>query len=416
MHQVFVELYNYRPQWRELDDERRRAFVFGLSNALADLQRQGVEIIGYGANDPDTDRRAPYDFFSVYRVPDAATRRGFEAGIAASGWYDYFEQVNIGGAALSPLGALLNNVALLPPAPQGPPIPAVSPFTKRRVDVLGRTMAYVDEGTGVPVVFVHGDVMSSFLWRNVIPHLDGGRTRSLAVDLIGAGDSDKLPDSGPGSYSFATHARHFDAWMEALDLGDGVVLVGHDWGANVAFDWAMRNEGRVRGLAFSEAITPPFDWEDWPEGMRPQFAYLRTAEGEKDVLENNFFVHAAPQTITRMLAPAELAEIVRPYARPGEDRRPTSDWPREVPFGDDRGETRTALESQAAWLARTPVPKLHLPGVPGGIARLGGRKRELIGTWPNLTEAPVPGLHWTPEDAPHAMGAALAEWLRALTD
>ncbi|XUL93933.1 haloalkane dehalogenase [Streptomyces galilaeus] len=273
-------------------------------------------------------------------------------------------------------------------------------------------MTYLDEGVGVPVVFVHGDVMSSFLWRNVIPHLDGQRTRSIAVDLIGAGDSDKLPDTGPGTYSLATHARYFDAWMKALELHEGVVLVGHDWGANVAFDWAMRNEERVRGLAFSETITPPFDWEDWPAEVRPEFEYLRTAEGEKDVLENNIFVNSAPHSITRMLNPAELAEIVRPYAQPGGDRRPTIDWPSQVPFGDDRSQTRTALEAQAEWLAGTSVPKLHLPGTPGGIARLGGRKRELISTWPNLTEVPVPGVHWTPEDAPHAMGTALAEWLR----
>jgi haloalkane dehalogenase len=274
-------------------------------------------------------------------------------------------------------------------------------------------MTFVDEGSGVPVVFVHGDVMSSFLWRNVIPHLDG-EARSIAVDLIGAGDSDKLTDAGPGTYTFATHARYFDAWMQALNLSDEIILVGHDWGADLVFDWAMRHEDRVRGLAFSEAITPPFDWEDWPATMRPQFQYLRTAQAEEDVLKNNFFVNASRRSITRMLEPAEWAEIVRPYAEPGEGRRPTIDWPREVPFGDDRSETRTALEAQAAWMATTEIPKLHMPGVPGGIARVGGRKRELISTWPNITEIPVPGVHWTPEDAPHAMGAALAKWVRSL--
>jgi haloalkane dehalogenase len=411
--QVFIELYTYRPAWRSLDAGQRRAFVLGVTDALAGLRKQGVEVIGYGSNDPGTDRRAPYDFFSVYRLPDTVTRREMEAGIAASGWYRYFEQVNVGGAALSPIGALLNNAALLAPAEQGPPLSPVSPYAKRRVEVLGRTMSFVDEGTGAPVVFVHGDVMSSFLWRNVIPHLEG-LARALAVDLIGAGDSDKLPRSGPGTYTFATHTRYFTAWMASLDLPDGVVLVGHDWGANVAFDWAMHHEDQVRGLVFSEAITPPFAWEDWPEGMRAPFAHLRTPEGERDVLENNAFVDAAPATMTRMLAPAELAEIQRPYARPGEDRRPTIDWPREVPFGDDRTETRTALEAQAAWLAGSPLPKLHLPAAGGGIARPGGRRRELISTWPNLTEVPVPGLHWTPEDAPHAMGSALAGWLPTL--
>ncbi|MFJ9367388.1 haloalkane dehalogenase [Nocardia sp. NPDC101769] len=414
MQQIFVELYNYRPEWRALDDEQRQTFVMGVMDALTGLQKQGVEVIGYGANDLETDRRAPYDFFCVYRVPDVDAQRKIEAEVAASGWYDYFDQVNVSGAARTPIGTLLNHVALLPPAPQGPPISAVSPFTKHRANVLGRTMTFLDEGAGIPVVFVHGDVMSSFLWRNVIPHLDGLPARTIAVDLIGAGDSDKLPGAGPGTYSFATHARYFDAWMETLNLSEGVVLVGHDWGANVAFDWAMRNEGRVRGLAFSEGITPPFDWEDWPAEMRPAFQYLRTAEGEQDVLENNVFVNAAPHSITRVLTPAELAEIVRPYAKSGEDRRPTIDWPSQVPFGDDRSEIRTVLEAQAEWLASASVPKLHLPGVPGGIARQGGRRREMISTWPNLTEAPVPGIHWTPEDAPHAMGAALADWLRTI--
>jgi haloalkane dehalogenase len=148
--------------------------------------------------------------------------------------------------------------------------------------------------------------------------------------------------------------------------------------------------------------------------MHAQFRYLRTEDAERDVLENNFFVNASRHSITRMLTPAEWAEIVRPYAEPGEGRRPTIDWPREVPFGDDHGETRAALEAQAAWMATTDIPKLHLPGVPGGIARTGGRRRNLIRTWPAITEAEVPGLHWTPEDAPHAMGAALADWVGSL--
>jgi haloalkane dehalogenase len=235
--------------------------------------------------------------------------------------------------------------------------------------------------------------------------------RAIAVDLIGAGDSDKLPATGAGTYSFDTHAHYLAELLDALEVGDGIVLVGHDWGANLAFDWAMKNEGRVSGIAFSEALLPPFDWSDWPLMVRDGFRHVRTPEGGKDVLENNFFVNFARPSMLRMLAPQEWDEIVRPYANPGEDRRPTLDWPRSVPFGDDDTDIRRVLEGQAAWLAKTPIPKLHLAGVPGAIARVGGRRRALIQTFPELTVADVQGLHWTPLDDPHATGAGLARWL-----
>jgi len=199
-----------------------------------------------------------------------------------------------------------------------------------------------------------------------------------------------------------------------LDVGDGVVLVGHDWGSNLAFDWAMMNERRVRGIAFSEALLPPFDWSDWPATVRDGFEHVRTSEGGRDVLENNFFVDYARDKMLRMLAQQDWDEIVRPYASPGEDRRPTLDWPRSVPFGDDDTEVRRVLEHQAAWLSKTRIPKLHLAGVPGAIERVGGRRRATISAFPNLTLAEVEGAHWTPLDDPHATGAGLASWLRKL--
>lgn len=410
MQQIFVELYNYRQPWVVLSIPERESFVGTLAGALAALQAQGVEVLAYGVNDPDTDHRAPYDFFCVYQVPDAGLQRMFEAGIAASGWYDYFEQVNVSGAAATPAGTLMKNVLLEPAKRQGKPVAATWSYDKQSTTVDGHSMSYVDTGSGTPVVMIHGDVMSSFLWHEVIPHVAENH-RAIAVDLIGAGDSDKLSPSGSGTYSFDVHARYLDGLLEALDLGEDVILVGHDWGANLAFDWAIKHEARVRGIAFAEALLPPFEWSDWPVLVRQPFEYMRTEQGGKDVLENNFFLGVARDNLARVMPPAEWAEIVRPYANPGEDRRPMLDWPRSVPFGDDDTPVRRTLEAQADWLAQSPIPKLHLAGVPGGIEALGGRRRETIATFPNLTVADVTGLHWTPLDDPHGTGEGLAAWL-----
>ncbi|MEW2502861.1 haloalkane dehalogenase [Amycolatopsis sp. NPDC047767] len=416
MQQLFIELYKYKPAWLELSAAERRRFAMALPTALGSLQERGLEILGYGPNDPATDHRADFDFFSVYRLPDAELLRELQAGIAESGWYDYFEQVNAGGPALTPAAALLQNVMLAPASESGPAVSPTSPYRKKSVTVLGSRMSYVDEGAGDrTIVFVHGDVMSSFLWRNVMPYVEGfGRV--IAVDLIGAGDSEKLPDATAGSYGFATHAKHFSALMDQLAVGDDVVLVGHDWGSNVAFDWAMQHEDRVAGIAFAEALLPPFEWSDWPERMRGQFEFLRSPAGEQAVLEDNFFVNAAQHSMVRMLAPAELDTIVRPYRSPGESRRPTIDWPREVPFGDDRTATRDALEAQATCLSTSDTPKLHLAGVPGGIDWVGGRRRDAIAQYRNLSRSEFPGFHWTPEDNPHAFGEHLAAWLHELED
>jgi len=413
VQQIFVELYKYRQEWLDLSAAERESFVGQLAGAVRTLQAQGVEVLGYGVNDPDTDRRAAYDFFSVYRVPDVQIQRLFEAGIAASGWYTYFDQVNVSGPALTPAGALMKNVLCEPAERQGPPIASVSNYTKKSATANGYTMTFIEEGVGSPVVFVHGDIMSSFLWHNVIPYVANNH-RVIAVDLIGAGDSDKLSPAGEGTYSFHTHARYLGELLDRLAIGDDVVLVGHDWGCNLAFDWAMNHERRVRGIAFSEALLPPFDWSDWPAMVQAGFRHLRTAEGGQDVLDNNFFVNSARENMLRMLAPQEWDEIVRPYANPGEDRRPTLDWPRSVPFGDDDTAIRRVLEEQARWLARTSVPKLHLAGTPGGIETVGGRRRETISTFPNLTVTAVQGLHWTPLDDPHAIGAGLQSWLKAI--
>jgi haloalkane dehalogenase len=413
MLQVFVEMYNYTPEWFALSAAERQAFVGTVVSALTDAQREGVDVLACAMNDPGTDRRAPFDFFCVYRMPDLRTRQAFEAGVAAAGWYRFFEQVNLGGAALTPAGALSATARLQRPRSQDRVIEASWSLEKQAATVDGRTMTYVEAGQGKPVVFVHGDVMSSFLWHNVIPHISD-RHRAIAVDLIGAGDSDKLPSSGEGTYCFDAHAHYLHGLLEALDLGDDVVVVGHDWGANLAFDWAMTHEDRVSGIAFAEPLLPPFEWSDWPPMARGPFEHIRTDIGGREVLEDNFFVEWARGQMKRVLPPEEWAEILRPYAGRGESRRPTLEWPRAVPFGDDDTPVRRRLEAQAAWLTETLIPKLHLAGMPGAIAMVGGRRRETIGSFPEVTTAEVEGLHWTPLDDPHQMGASLAAWLEVI--
>jgi haloalkane dehalogenase len=412
MHQIFVELYNYNDVWPRETPENRTAFALELSKAINSLADYGIEVIAYCFNDRDTDRRAPYDFFCVYRVPNVETQKIFEQQIAASGWYRYFDQVNLRGAAMSPTGVLLANVALAPTIPQSEPISSAMPYTKRYAKALDRQMAYIEAGHGDPIVFLHGDVMSSYLWRNVISYVEP-LGRCIAIDLIGAGDSDKLPDSRPGSYDFAEHSRYLDALLEGLHIGGKAVFVGHDWGANLAIDWAAGHEAMVKGIAFSEPLVPPFEWSDWPEYVTPLFQFLRSDAAEAAVLDDNMFVRTcAAGGNLRMLAPEERAEIERPYAEAGEARRPSLTWPREVPFEEDHTPTRARIEAHAAWLTKTQMPKLYLRGVPG--AMLFGRKEATVRKFPNLSEVSVKGLHWAPEDDPHEIGRALHDWIKKI--
>jgi haloalkane dehalogenase len=212
-------------------------------------------------------------------------------------------------------------------------ISSAFPYQKKRQRVLDREMAYVEVGKGDPVVFLHGNPTSSYLWRNVLPHLQS-LGRCIAPDLIGMGDSDKLPNSGPGSYRFVEHRRYLDALLEALDVRERVALVIHDWGSALGFDWANRHRKAVKGIAFMEAIVRPQGWDHWDiMNMRPFLQALRSDAGEKMVLEENFFIEKiVPGAVLRPLTAEEMAEYRRPFAKPGEGRRPTLTWPREIPI------------------------------------------------------------------------------------
>jgi haloalkane dehalogenase len=288
------------------------------------------------------------------------------------------------------------------------PIPAADPYPRRRVRVLDSEMAYVDVGAGDPVVFLHGNPTSSYLWRNVIPHVESVG-RCLAPDLIGMGDSGRAP---AGSYRFVDHARYLDAWFEALGL-TRVTLVVHDWGSALGFHWARRHPERVRGIAYMEALVRPVTWEEWPEAARQVFQAMRSPAGEEMVLTKNVFVERIlPRSVLRGLGEVEMAVYRRPYLEPGESRRPTLTWPRQIPIEGEPADVVAIADAYSRWLATSDVPKLFVNADPGVI--LTGPQREFCRRWPNQREITVRGSHFVQEDSPHEIGRALAEFVARL--
>lgn len=279
---------------------------------------------------------------------------------------------------------------------------------KQTLVVDGSTMAYVDAGEGPPLVFLHGNPTSSYLWRNIIPHLSGAY-RCIAPDLIGMGDSDKLVESGPGSYTFVEHRAHLDALLDRLDLGDDVTLVIHDWGSALGFDWARRHQDRVRGIAYMEAIVMPVEWSDWPDAARGVFEAMRSDAGESIVLDKNIFVERIlPASIMRDLSDEEMDAYRAPYLEPGESRRPTLTWPRQIPIEGEPRQVHDIVSAYAAWLTETDIPKLFVNAEPGSI--LVGRQREFARTFPRQREVTVAGSHFIQEDSPDEIGTAIRTW------
>ena len=297
-------------------------------------------------------------------------------------------------------------------------ISAADPYPRRRAAVLGRVMACVEAGSGRPVVFLHGNPTSSYLWRNVIPRV-APVARCIAPDLIGMGESDKLPSADDEAYRYAVHRDHLDALLDTLDLGAGVVLVGQDWGSVLAFDWARRHAGRVAGIVHFEAIVTPFSWEEFPENpedadsTRRWFERLRSPEGERMILEENMFVETRIPTRTlRDVTEAEMDAYRRPFAEPGEGRRPTLTWARNLPISGEPADVVATVEANAAWLRETPVPKIFIRGRPGGIVQ--GPRIDFCRSLPNTREVVVPGIHYIQEDSPGEIGDAVAGLVRGL--
>lgn len=285
-------------------------------------------------------------------------------------------------------------------------------YEKKQATILGRTMCYIEVGDGDPIVFLHGNPTSSYLWRNIMPHLtDLGRC--LAPDLIGMGDSDKLDNSGPGAYRFVDHRRYLDALFEHLDLTQNVVFVVHDWGSALGLDWANRHRDRVQGLAYMESIVRPLTWAEWPDAAKKVFQGFRSPDGEAMVLQKNVFVERVlPGSILRQLSADEMAVYRRPYQNPGEDRRPTLTWPREIPIDGEPADVTDIVASYSQWLAASDVPKLFVNADPGAI--LTGPQREFCRQWPNQEEITVSGSHFIQEDSPDDIGQSLARFVTRL--
>jgi len=283
---------------------------------------------------------------------------------------------------------------------------------KKFVDVLGKRMAYVELGAGAPIVFQHGNPTSSYLWRNVMPHVQH-LGRCIALDLIGMGDSTKLDASGPDRYTFVEHRRFFDAALAALGVGREVTFVIHDWGSALGFDWANRHRGDVKGICYMEAIVRPLTWAEWPEAARAVFQGFRSPAGDDIVLQKNVFVERVlPGSILRKLTDEEMNVYRRPFVEPGEGRRPTLTWPRQIPIDGQPADVVEIVQRYADWLAVADVPKLFVNADPGAI--LISAQREFCRRWPNQKEVTVRGNHFLQEDSPDDIGRAIADWLARL--
>ncbi|MDA2913402.1 haloalkane dehalogenase [Acidobacteriia bacterium AH_259_A11_L15] len=285
-------------------------------------------------------------------------------------------------------------------------------YGKKRIDVLGKSMAYMEVGSGNPIVFLHGNPTSSYLWRNIIPYLEG-LGRCIAPDLIGMGDSEKLEPSGPHSYRFVEHRQYLNKLLEYLGVTKNVTFVVHDWGSALGFDWANHHRDAVKAIAYMEAIVQPMTLADWSAEIREIFAAFRSPAGEEMILEKNIFLEQLLfGSVMRGLTDGEKEVYRRPYREPGESRRPILTWPREIPFDGEPSDVTEIVKNYGEWLSTSNVPKLFINAEPGAI--LTGRQREFCRRWPNQKEVTVKGVHFIQEDSPDEIGQAIADWLRSI--
>ena len=286
------------------------------------------------------------------------------------------------------------------------------PTSQQFAEVNGKRIAYLEAGAGDPIVLLHGNPTSSYLWRNIIPELEGSG-RVIAPDLIGQGDSDKLPaEDGPDRYSFQVAYDYLDGLLRQIGADQQVTLVIHDWGSGLGFHWARLNPEAVKGIAYMEAIVTPMTWEDWPESARGIFQGFRSSKGEDLVLERNMFVEAVlPSSIMRDLSENEMAAYRAPFDT-RDHRQPTLNWPRQIPIDGEPPHMVELVEAYGAFMASSEIPKLFVNAEPGSI--LVGKQREFCRSWPNQTEVTVKGLHFLQEDSPTEIGQAVAAWLTTL--
>tara|TARA_Y100000588_G_scaffold394681_1_gene516536 strand:- start:575 stop:1450 length:876 start_codon:yes stop_codon:yes gene_type:complete len=284
---------------------------------------------------------------------------------------------------------------------------------KHFITVNQKKMAYIETGEGDPIVFLHGNPTSSYLWRNIIPFVSQ-MGRCIAPDLIGQGDSEKLDNTDAGSYRYIEHRQYLFELLEQIGVTSDVTFVIHDWGSALGFDWSMQNPDSVKGVCYMEAIVKPFEsWNDWPENARGIFQGFRSESGEEMVLEKNLFVEGVlPSAILRDLEEEEMAEYRRPFLESGETRRPTLTWPREIPIEGFPEDVTEIVSAYAKFMMESSFPKLFINAEPGAI--LTGEQREFCRKWQNQTEVTVAGNHFIQEDSPEEIGEALASWYSSI--
>jgi len=286
-------------------------------------------------------------------------------------------------------------------------ISAEDRLPRRRIPILDTEMSHVTVGHGHPIVFLHGNPTSSYLWRNVIPHVsDLGWC--LAPDLVGMGQSGPSP---AGAYRFRDHSRYLDAWFDALGLHETITLVLHDWGSALGFYWASRHHERVHAIAYMESMVRPRQWNELPSSRAPLFRDLRSERGEHMILDENFFIEVLlPKLVMRPLGEKEMNAYRRPFLNPA-SRLPTLVWPRELPIGGEPADVVAIVERYGQWLLKSPQPKLFINAEPGSM--LTGPSRDFCRRFPNQQEITVSGLHFIQEDCPDEIGAALARFISA---
>jgi haloalkane dehalogenase len=282
-----------------------------------------------------------------------------------------------------------------------------SPIQKKYQLINGLKMAYVEIGQGDPIIFLHGNPTSSYIWRNIIPHVQH-LGRCIAPDLMGMGDSDKFADKA--EYTFGNNEKFLSQFLANLGIDKDITFVVHDWGAVLAFAWARNHPGAVKGIVYMESITRPRSWDEVPGVARETFQKLRTDEGEKMVLiQNSFIEFNLPKTVLRPLLEEELAEYRRPFAEPGIGRYAMLSWARQLPLGGEPAGIIEIVNENSKWLAESDIPKLFIEATPGTLAEA---EKNACKRWPNQTHVIVNGHHNVQEDSPEEIGLAIAEWLQ----
>ena len=282
---------------------------------------------------------------------------------------------------------------------------------KKSIEVLGRNMTYVERGEGSPIIFQHGNPTSSYLWRNIIPYLED-QGRCIAIDLIGMGDSDKLDDEGENTYSYHVQKKYFNACLNELEIKNDITFVIHDWGSALGFNWAYENQNSIKGICYMEGIVKTISWGDWPKDAKSIFQGFRSDAGEDLILKKNLFVEAVlPGAVIRDLSETEMNVYRRPFLKEIE-RRPTLDWPRQIPIEHEPLEVYKIVEDYSSWMSINNIPKLFINADPGSI--LLGKQREFCRKWKNQKEITVKGSHFIQEDSPHDIGKAISSWYQKI--